>query len=450
MTASALPLDVPTSAARCSDIQNAGNSATVDVLVVGGGLVGLTLAAALGNTALTVGVVEARPLFHPETAEAIASPDGRATALALGTVRMLRSIGIWPEMERAGVSPIERIQVSDGDFSGVARLDRTEIDAEALGYIVENRVTLAALTRFVARCGNIRLFSPTRLQSWVANDDAVRAVLTREDGFEVKVRSQVIIAADGARSRLRAQADISASNWEYDQVCIVTTVRTERSHQQVAFERFQPSGPFAVLPMWSGEKGSFEASHRSCVVWTAKMGDRDRLMSLNDEAFIAAMAPSFGKQLGRIESVSPRACYVPKRSHCHDYVRPRFALIGDAAHSTHPVGGQGVNLGMRDVAVLSECLVRAREAGLDLGSLDVLRQYQQGRRGDNAAVLFATDTANRLFSNQIWPLQWGRRLGLVGLDWVPFVKPFLMRRAMGLGGRPTQLVEGRSLATVGL
>ncbi|MEO0854518.1 MAG: FAD-dependent monooxygenase, partial [Cyanobacteria bacterium J06648_11] len=353
-------------------------------------------------------------------------------------------------MERAGVSPIERIQVSDGDFPGVARLDKTDIDAEALGYIVENRVTLAALTRFVGRCANIRLFSPMRLQSWVANEDAVSAVLTSEDGSEIGVRSQVIIAADGGRSRLRSQAEISAASWEYDQVCIVTTVRTERSHQQVAYERFQPSGPFAILPMWSGEQKYSEASHRSCVVWTAKMGDRDRLMNMNDEAFLAAMAPSFGTQLGRIESVSPRACYVPRRSHCHDYVRSRLALIGDAAHSTHPVGGQGVNLGMRDVAVLSECLVRAREAGLDLGSLDVLRDYQQRRRGDNAAVLLATDTANRLFSNQIWPLQWGRRLGLIGLDWVPFLKPFLMRQAMGLGGRPTQLVEGRSLATASL
>lgn len=445
MTASSVAVDKATTIA---DLSSLSESSDVDVLIVGGGLVGLTLAAALGHTPVTVGLVEARPLLESETAKAIVSPDGRATALALGTVQMLRSIGVWSAMERGGVSPIERIRVSDGQFPRAAVLNKDDIAAEALGYIVENRVTLAALTEFVASCPNVQLLSPMRLQTWEVGVDRVTATIARADGSEARVTSQVSIAADGARSRLRAQADIPASSWDYDQVCIVTTVRTERSHQHVAYERFQPSGPFAILPMVADRQES-GPSHRSCVVWTAKRHDRDRLMSLDDAAFIAAMLASFGSQLGRIESVTPRACYEPRRSHCHAYVRPRFALVGDAAHLTHPVGGQGVNLGMRDVAVLAECLVQARVAGLDLGDLNMLQTYERRRRGDNAAVLFATDTANRLFSNQIVPLQLARRLGLLGLDWVPFGKRFLMQRAMGLGGRPIQLLEGRSLATAG-
>jgi 2-octaprenyl-6-methoxyphenol hydroxylase len=361
---------------------------------------------------------------------------------------MLDALGIWPTMVASGVSPIHSIRVSDGRFGRATWLRREEIEVEALGHIVPNVTTQSALLQFLAGCSNVQLYMPARLQSLSREDDCVRVAVDHKDE-SLTLRAKLLVAADGARSRLREQAGIPVSRWDYSQACIVTTATTECPHQQVAYERFQPSGPFAILPMHA-DNGEAE-SHRSCVVWTVRLTDRDRLMDLNDADFIAAIAPWFGAHSGDITSVSPRLSYVPQRSHSLTYVQPRFALVGDAAHSTHPVGGQGVNLGMRDVAALAEVLMQARSQGQDVGSLAVLERYHRWRRGDNAAVLFATDAANRAFSNQIWPLQWARRLGLLGIDTLPPLKHWLMRRAMGLSGQLPQLMGGkRSFSPAGV
>lgn len=422
-----------------------------DVLIVGGGMVGLTLAAALGNTDLRVEVVERRSMALQQSGSVEMGADGRASALALGTIHMFRGLGLWPEMQAMGVSPIHRIRVSDSDFPHAAYLRREDIGAEALGYIVPNCVTQSAALSFLQTCENVTLRFSMQVGQVDRNSDGVQFALTPASQPEEECadnnlrwrRAKVLIAADGARSPLRQQANISVCRWGYRQACIVTTVTTERAHQQTAYERFQPIGPFAILPMHDPH-GRAE-SHRSCVVWTVPEDDLDRLMNLSDEAFIAELSPWFGPQLGQVLEVCPRTSYCPQRSISSTYVQPRFALVGDAAHSTHPVGGQGVNLGMRDVAALAQVLVEAQAAGEDIGSLQVLRRYQQWRQGNNRAVLFVTDFANRLFSNRIWPLQWLRRLGLVSLQFVPPIKRWLMREAMGLGGRRAKLIDGRSL-----
>ena len=427
-----------------------GDGHDCDVLIVGGGMVGLTLAAALGNTGLTVEVVERRPLQLQTLGAVELGADGRASALALGTVQLFRGLGLWSAMQAMGVSPIHQIRVSDGNFPHAADLRRQDIGAEALGYIVPNCVTQSAAIDFLQSCSNISLRFSTQVMGVARDLDGVNVALapvsaaTSHESSETRwQRARVLVAADGARSPLRQQANIPVSRWGYNQVCIVTTVETEQPHHQTAYERFQPIGPFAILPMHDTQ-GRL-ASHRSCVVWTVPEGDCKRLMTLSDREFIGELSPWFGSQLGRVLSVTPRASYTPQRSHSSSYVQPRFALVGDAAHSTHPVGGQGVNLGMRDVAVLAQVLVEARESGEDIGSLAVLRRYETWRKGNNWAVLFVTDLANRLFSNQIWPLQWLRRLGLIGLRFVPPIKRWLMLEAMGLGGRKATLIEGRSL-----
>ena len=394
-----------------------------DVLIVGAGMVGSTLAAALAHTPLRVGLIEARDLSQG------VGPDGRASALALGTVWMLDQLGAWPQMQSLGVSPIHQIQVCDGEQVGLCCLDREAIQVEALGYIVENRVTQLGLAEVIAAAPNIQVISPVQVQGFEVNGDRAQVQLWGLEGGS-QVSTQLLVAADGGRSPLRGMARIPVWGWDYGQTCLVTTVVTEHPHRQVAYERFQPSGPFAILPMTPVDP--LAPSQRSCVVWTIRSTDQDGLMSLSDQDFIEAISGSFGPQLGPIQSVTPRACYVPRRQHSRSYIGSRLALVGDAAHSTHPVGGQGVNMGMRDVAALASLVHQAHQQGQDLGGVELLRRYQQIRRWENWSVLFGTDAANRLFSNTLLPLQWIRRLGLRSLEWMSLPKQALMRQAMGI------------------
>lgn len=419
---------LPTSAAPLAIAPTAAKPRRLDfeVVIAGAGMVGSTLAAALGQAGIRVGLIEGRDLSQGVGA------DGRASALALGTARILQRIGVWPLMEAWGVSPIHRIQVSDGESPWVAQLRREMLQAPALGYVVENQITQKALLQRIRECPSVTLFSPAQAQSFSPAADHIRVELAQE-GSRQTLRAALLVIADGARSRLREQAGIPLSRWGYGQVCIVSTLTHEHPHQQVAYERFQASGPFAILPT--------PDPHRSCVVWTVRQADRDWLMGLSEAEFLQAIRPWFGSQLGALLAASPRACYQPQRAHAQTYIGSRLALVGDAAHTTHPLGGQGANLGMRDVAALAALLIEAKMAGRDPGDPALLKAYERCRRPENALVLFATDAANRLFSNRSWPLLVLRRLGLWGLEVLPLLKPALMRQAMGIRPHQPQLQQ---------
>ncbi|MFS8813358.1 UbiH/UbiF/VisC/COQ6 family ubiquinone biosynthesis hydroxylase [Synechococcus sp. R55.7] len=419
---------LPTSAAPLAIAPTAAKPRRLDfeVVIAGAGMVGSTLAAALGQAGIRVGLIEGRDLSQGVGA------DGRASALALGTARILQRIGVWPLMEAWGVSPIHRIQVSDGESPWVAQLRREMLQAPALGYVVENQITQKALLQRIRECPSVTLFSPAQVQSFSPAADHIRVELAQE-GSRQTLRAALLVIADGARSRLREQAGIPLSRWGYGQVCIVSTLTHEHPHRQVAYERFQVSGPFAILPT--------SDPHRSCVVWTVRQADRDWLMGLSEAEFLQAIRPWFGSQLGALLAASPRACYEPQRAHAQTYIGSRLALVGDAAHTTHPLGGQGANLGMRDVAALAALLIEAKMAGRDPGDPALLKAYERCRRPENALVLFATDAANRLFSNRSWPLLVLRRLGLWGLEVLPLLKPALMRQAMGIRPHQPQLQQ---------
>ena len=419
---------LPTSAAPLAIAPTAAKPRRLDfeVVIAGAGMVGSTLAAALGQAGIRVGLIEGRDLSQGVGA------DGRASALALGTARILQRIGVWPLMEAWGVSPIHRIQVSDGEGPWVAQLRREMLQAPALGYVVENQITQKALLQRIRECPSVTLFSPAQVQSFSPAADHIRVELAQE-GSRQTLRAALLVVADGARSRLREQAGIPLSCWDYGQVCIVSTLTHEHPHRQVAYERFQASGPFAILPT--------PDPHRSCVVWTVRQADRDWLMGLSEAEFLQAIRPWFGSQLGALLAASPRACYQPQRAHAQTYIGSRLALVGDAAHTTHPLGGQGANLGMRDVAALAALLIEAKMAGRDPGDPALLKAYERCRRPENALVLFATDAANRLFSNRSWPLLVLRRLGLWGLEVLPLLKPALMRQAMGIRPHQPQLQQ---------
>jgi Ubiquinone biosynthesis hydroxylase, UbiH/UbiF/VisC/COQ6 family len=307
------------------------------------------------------------------------------------------------------------------------------LQAPALGYVVENQITQKALLQRIRECPSVTLFSPAQAQSFSPAADHLRVELLAQEGSRQTLRAALLVIADGARSRLREQAGIPLSCWGYGQVCIVSTLTHEHPHRQVAYERFQASGPFAILPT--------PDPHRSCVVWTVRQADRDWLMGLSEAEFLQAIRPWFGSQLGALLAASPRACYEPQRAHAQTYIGSRLALVGDAAHTTHPLGGQGANLGMRDVAALAALLIEAKLTGRDPGDPALLQAYERCRRPENALVLFATDAANRLFSNRSWPLLVLRRLGLWGLEVLPLLKPALMRQAMGIRPQQPQLQQ---------
>jgi 2-octaprenyl-6-methoxyphenol hydroxylase len=406
-----------------------GRPNTADVLIVGGGFVGLTLAAALSRAGIASAVIEER------AAGRAAAKDGRTSAIAYGSAQVLRGLGIWPRLEPVA-EPILEIRVSDGTAPFFLHYDHRELKgrlADApLGYMVENDDLKRVLLDHVAGLSNVALITGVTVRRLARNSDGVRAELS--DGGAIEAR--LAVAADGRDSALRREAGIAVARWRYPQTAIVCTVAHEKPHRGIAHERFLPAGPFAILPM----KGK-----RSSIVWTESAKNAPRLLALPDAEFKAELSRRFGDFLGKIEVVGGRWSYPLGLVHADRYVAERLVLAGDAAHAIHPIAGQGLNLGFRDVAVLAEVLADARKAGRDIGAAEVIRRYERWRRFDSFALIAATDSLNRLFSNDIAPIRLARDLGLAAVNRVPGLKRFFMRHAMGLVGDLPRLMRGEPL-----
>jgi len=401
-----------------------------DVLIVGAGMVGASLACALGdknwaaNHSLKVGVIESNQSFiHGEF-----SADGRASAIAYGSTQIWENIGVWGGMQRRGVTPMHKIQVSEGDLPYQVQLRCEDMGQAALGYIVENSVTLASLWEFARECQNLELICPAKILEieHLSDRDVMRVKISSEIG-EQYLETKLLVGADGGRSQVRQMAKINIAEYLYEQTCIVVTIKSENSHQNFAYERFQPSGPFAILPM---------GSDRAFVVWTATKEETPELLALDETAFLEELTKRFGaplmQQLGKVVVESrTRANYIPRWMHSQTYVQPRIVLIGDAAHTTHPIAGQGMNLGIRDVNVLANVLKTAHHNHQDLGSMAVLKSYESKRKWDNLGIISLTHVSNLLFSSRNWFFKGLRRLGLLILQ-ISLFKRILMYFMMGL------------------
>ena len=416
-----------------------------EVVIVGGGLVGLSLGIALaGSGAETVVLDRADP------ARLTAAPyDGRSSAIARGSAQVLEGLGIWAKLQ-AGAQPILDIRVSDGRvgrgaapfFLHYAQADLESDSAGPLGYIVENRLTRQALYARAAELPKLTLLAPAAVAELNRGPAQVEA---RLEGGQT-IRAQVVVAADGRNSVLRREAGIKTTAWDYPQCGIVATIHHDRPHHGVAHEHFLPAGPFAMLPMVDAPGESPEAgAHRSSLVWTERRELVPAMMRLSDADFSAELQRRFGTSLGALREVGGRWSYPLSLMLAERIVERRLALIGDAAHVIHPIAGQGLNLGLRDVAALAETLIDARRLGLDLGGAEVLAGYPRWRRFDNLALVAVTDGLNRLFSNDLGPLRLARDLGLAAVNQVPPLKRLFMRHAMGLVGDLPRLVKGEAL-----
>ena len=401
-----------------------------DVFVAGGGMVGLTAALALVQGGLKVALAD------PLTREMVTAPtfDGRVSALSYSSVRMYRALGVWEHLAREA-QPINDILVTDADLDRVPSPFSLHFDdgeaSEPLGYMVENRHIRAGLFARVGAKSNLTLLSGCKVARLSIISDHAAIILN--DGREFAAR--VVIAADGRDSHLREAMGIETVAWEYAQHGIVTTVTHERPHNGVAYEHFLPAGPFAILPM----KGN-----RSALVWTERAVRAPALMALSDAEFIGEIGQRFGDHLGAIESVGPRWSYPLSFHLARSYVRSRFALAGDAAHGIHPIAGQGLNLGFKDVAALAETILDAARLGLDFGSEDVLKRYERWRRFDSFVLAASTDALNRLFSNDIAPVRMARDLGMGMVDRIGPLRRFFMRQAGGETGRLPRLLKGEA------
>lgn len=398
----------------------------LDVIVGGGGMVGLTLGIALAKGGLAVAVVD------PVTsADALGTAfDGRVSALSFASVRMFKALGIWEHMAPQA-QPIDDILVTDaklGDAPSPFSLhfDHRELGSP-LGVIAENRHIRAALFATADGVSGLQFIAPAALTAVAVDANGADARLA--DG--TNLRARLAVAADGRDSPIRTSMGIGVVSWSYPQSGIVATVHHERPHNGVAYEHFLPSGPFAILPL---------TGNRASLVWTERADLAPAMMKLPKEEFDAEIARRFGDHLGKTLSEELRWSY-PLRFHlARSYVKPRFALAGDAAHGIYPIAGQGLNLGLKDAAALTDVVLDAAALGLDIGSVDVLARYERWRRFNSMTMAVAMDGLNRLFSNDIAPLRVLRDMGMGIVDRIGPMRRFFMRHAGGDVGRLPRLM----------
>lgn len=397
-----------------------------DIIIVGGGMVGATLACALGGSHLKIAVVES---YQSDFNWPEGSHDIRVSALTHASQHIFENVGAWQSMQKDGVSAYNKMHVWDATGQGQIHFDSVEVAQADLGHIVENRIIQKALQKRLADFDNINLLMPVTLESLQYMQDNF-IELTTSDG--ITLTTELVVGADGANSWVRKQADISLHSWAYHQTAVVCNVTSSESHQNSCWQQFMPEGPLAFLPLADGQ---------SSIVWSTTEDKAQALLNMDEQLFNQELQMAFGSSLGRISLSSERGAFPLRLRHAKNYVKQRLALVGDAAHTVHPLAGQGVNLGLLDAVVLAEEIMRSHKKKRDIGSLSTLRRYERRRKGDNIAMLAAMDGFKKLFSNDFAPLKLLRNRGLNLADRLPLFKNAMIKQAMGLSGELPHLAR---------
>ncbi|MEO0437099.1 MAG: UbiH/UbiF/VisC/COQ6 family ubiquinone biosynthesis hydroxylase [Pseudomonadota bacterium] len=412
---------------------------TADIVIVGGGITGLTAALALGRYGIDVVVLEARSL--PDTpgdaALTVDDFDSRVSALTPKSIDFLDRLNAWERIEDLRHCPYSHMTVWDAEGTGEIEFDAREVSASSLGSIVENRVIVTALARVLEDARSITAMENTKLAAAkeTSEDEPKRFCLALEDGQggtksdrkDSALYCDLLIVADGALSPTRKLLAFETREWSYEHHAIVTTAEFEHPHRFTAWQRFLQTGPLALLPL------ADTRAHLCSIVWSCKEAAANRLLKMDDSHFSAELTLASERVLGSVKHCSPRLSFPLYQRHAIDYVKPGVALVGDAAHSIHPLAGQGVNLGLADVEALAEELGVAKERNLDFGSEALLKRYQRKRKGDNLLMMAAMDGFKRLFEQEAPALRWMRNAGMQSVAAVPAVKRRIIRQAMGVG-----------------
>ncbi len=402
-----------------------------DIVISGGGLVGASLALALSQLQLDVALVEAIPVGSAAGEQP--SFDERTTAISNGTQRIFDAIGVWPLIERAA-TPIKRIHVSDQGRFGFARINAQEQGLSQLGYVVINRIMGDALWRRL-REAQVTIYAPARVASANFEADRQRIILDNGTALDAKL----VIAADGAKSALREAAGIGSTTQDYGQTAVVTNLATQKFHENVAYERFTPTGPIAMLPLSDARVG---------VIWMLPPAQAEQVLQLPDAEFMAQLQTEFGLRLGRFTQVGKRFGYPLSLTQADRHIASRLAVVGNAAQGLHPIAGQGFNLGLRDAACLAEVIAdaqREQAAAFDPGSAAALDRYQSWRSEDRQGIVRFTDGLVRLFAQSFGPFKTLRNVGMLLLDLAPPAKDYLARLSLGAAGKIPRLARGGTL-----
>jgi 2-octaprenyl-6-methoxyphenol hydroxylase len=416
---------------RISPMSGTKSANDYDIVVAGGGMIGSTLALALAPLGLRVAIVE------PVPRESAVQPsfDDRSTALSRSTQRTFEAMGLWEEI-LAAATPVTRIHVSDKGRFGFAHIDAAQQGVEALGYVVINRVLGRVLGDAIDRTGGPRLLCPARIVAARLGPRRAVVRISENDGVESELSCRLLVAADGAASPVREMVGIGAKRVAYGQRAVVGNLLPEKRLDGCAYERFTDHGPLALLPVADG---------RAAFVWTVPEPDAERVLGLDDAAFLAELQSAFGYRLGRFSKVGVRAAYPLALSKAARLTAQRTVLVGNAAHGLHPVAAQGFNLGVRDVAALADCIVDARIGygdAADPGDARLLERYAAWRRFDQAKLVGLTDGLVRLFGDSGSPKWILRDLGMLAFDLVPGIRGLFARHTMGLAGRLPRLSRG--------
>ncbi|WP_076715143.1 2-octaprenyl-6-methoxyphenyl hydroxylase [Motiliproteus sp. MSK22-1] len=417
-----------------------------DIAIIGGGMVGASLAVSLLQAAskysLSIAVFEAHPLPEPTAETFQPSYDARSTALSFGTRKLLEQMGVWDTL-RAQVSPIEKIRVSDRGHFGAVRLEAKTQQVPALGYVVENRwlgqTLLDALSRGLSSDSMakkssdavaespVSLLCPTEVISAEPLDKGMQLVV-RKDGSTFDVTADLVVMADGGRSALREKLAIDYNESDYQQYAVVANITPDRPHQNIAYERFTASGPMALLPLTNDGMNK----PRCALVWSIAAEQAEQIMNCSGDKFLHQLQQQFGYRAGIFQQVGQRYCYPLQLMRVREQVRQGIVVLGNAAHTLHPIAGQGFNLALRGALALSEQLVKAVEEGADLGAMATLRQFEQRLEWDQDKTIGFSDQVTRLFSSEAGGAVVARNLGLLAMDLSPIAKQWFARSAMGL------------------
>jgi len=401
-----------------------------DVLIVGAGMVGAAMALSLAGSAWRVGLLDrgspqaSRPQIGADRF------DARVSALTAASGDLLKRLQVWPRIAQQRCCPYQHMRVWEEDGTGSIHFNAADMDATELGTIVENSVVMAAMWEKLGEMSNLSVLSEQELTGLELPEGNSTAPVVAETASGQILSASLVIAADGANSPTREMAKLATRDWDYGHHAIVTTARTEAPHQHTAWQRFLSSGPLAFLPLLPAA-GSNE-QHYCSIVWSVDSGRAEQLMDLDDEAFARRLGDAFEFRLGEIEHCDRRFSFKLRQCHGKEYVKPGLALIGDAAHSIHPLAGQGVNLGLLDVVALNDQLSQARGKSRRPGDSVLLRRYQRDRIGHNLSMMWAMEGFKRTFESQSLPLRWLRNAGLDRVDRTGVFKNLLARKAMGL------------------